>query len=1139
MNFIMKNTPCGVMKSYWLRKNLIIMRCILFFLLLGTLQTFASVTYSQSVRLTLEMENATIQEILSAIEQRSSFYFTYNLKQVNVNRKVSVNVKNETVKDILDELFSEEGVKFTINGEHIVLYQSDADNVQGVQQVKKVTGVIKDDIGDPVIGANVMVKGKSTGCITDINGTFLLDAQSDAILQISFIGYVSQEIKLNGRTQLNVILKEDSQALDEVVIVGYGSVKKQNLTSSVSKISTDAIQERPISTLGDAFQGQLAGVRAQNTSGIPGEDLQIRIRGVNTINGNSNPLYVIDGVPREDMNDLNPGDVASIQVLKDASATSIYGARGANGVILIETKQGTGKPTVSFDVYYGLQDPEKSIQLMDSKQWLAYHIWRRNLNYLRRGGSMKDPMSMRAESERIPDSWLTTTTNTDWQDAITETAPIQSYQVSASAKGDIGNIFFSAGYLDQQGIITNTYYKRLNFRLNAMMHINKHIRVGISVAPSASTADDRESQGKETVIHHALTQSPIIGLDEATRDWGFPSGLGKAYPNPLERLKNTLDNTKKNQVATSVWGDVKIIEGLVFKTQFSYNYAGQTYEFFQPGNITYNNGNVTLGNSDAKNWKDWSIQNTLTYDKTFKSHAFNIMVGQSADEYAGHTIEAVASGWPAESITTLNVATTPTKASTSRSYYRSVSVFGRASYNYKEKYLLTASLRYDGSSRFGDNKKYGIFPSVSGGWKINEEGFMKDIEWISLLKLRAAWGMAGNDRIGNYDYMALLGAYNTSWGNSIQAGVAPSNIENKDLKWEATATTDLGFDFSGFNNRLQFNFDYYINRTNDLLFNVPIPYTTGFSSLRTNLGKIENRGWEIDVTSHNLIGEFKWSTSLNLSRNKNKVLDMGDITEFTNTSWDAQFITRVGGPVSQFYCYRTDGILMPSDYEADGSTAKVAIFNGQEIGNVKYIDQNKDGQINSADLVPYGNNLPDLIYGLTNRFSYKNFDLSFLLQGQLGGDVLFLGSRQMDNGVINNNSFVRWLRQYKPDYEALYGPGENPIPDMGVDMSWDGKTPSVVGKRGDNNDDTRIYDSSYLRIKNVTFAYTLPKHLLEKTILNAARFYISIDNLKTFDSYPGITPETNSYGNGTTMQGVDYGTYPLSRKYTLGLNVTF
>lgn len=1111
-----------------------IMKIVTILIFVGIIQISAT-TYAQEHRISVTVKNGTFYDVVSQIEKQSDFMFFYKSEEINNDQRIDLKADNKLIFDILNEITQNNDLTYKITGKHIIITKAQ----KGGQESKKVTGTVTDENGEPIIGANVMVKGSNNGSITDLNGNFIIKAQADAVIQISFIGYIPQEVKLNGKTTVNIILAEDSQALDEVIVVGYGSVKKQNLTSAVSKINTEAIQERPLSTLSDAFQGQLAGVRAQSTTGIPGQDLQIRIRGVNTINGNSNPLYVIDGVPREDMNDLNPNDVASIQVLKDASATSIYGARGANGVIVIETKQGAGKPTVSFDIYYGLQDPEKSIEMMNTKQWLAYNIWKRNVNYLRQGGSMKDPMSMRPESQRIPDSWLTTTTDTDWQDAIMETAPIQSYQVSASAKGDIGNIFFSAGYLDQQGVVTNTYYKRLNFRLNAMMNIGKRIRVGVNVAPSASTQDDRDSQGKETVIHHALTQSPIIGLDEATRDWGFPVGLGQAFPNPLEQLKNTLDNTKKNRVATSIWGDVKIIEGLVFKTQFSYNYAGQTYEYFQPGNVTYNNGNVTIGNSNAGAWRDWSIQNTLTYDKTIKGHALNFMVGQSADEYGSYKIEAKASGWPAESITTLNVATTPTQASTSRSYYRSVSLFGRASYNYKEKYLFTASLRYDGSSRFGDNKKYGIFPSVSGGWKINEEGFMKDIGWISLLKLRAAWGMAGNDRIGNYDFMALLGSYNTSWGNAIQAGIAPSNIENKDLKWEATATTDFGFDFSGFNNRLQFNFDYYINRTNDLLFNVPVPYTTGFSSLRTNLGKIENKGWEIDITSHNLTGEFKWSTSLNLSRNRNKVLDMGDITEFTNTSWDAQFITRVGGPVSQFYCYRTDGILMPSDFEADGKKAKVAIFTGQEIGNIKYVDQDKNGQINSSDLVPYGNNQPDILYGLTNRFSYKNFELSLLLQGQIGGDVLFLGSRQMDNGATDINNFARWLRQYKPDYEALYGPGENPIPDMGVDMSWDGKTPSIVGKRGDNNDDTRIYDASYLRIKNITLAYSIPRHLLGKTILKAARFYISVDNLKTFDSYPGITPETNSFGNNTTMQGVDYSTYPLSRKYTLGVNVTF
>lgn len=1014
---------------------------------------------------------------------------------------------------------------------------------------QKITGVVKDVSGETIAGANVMVKGTTTGTMTDLDGQFTLDASPNAVLQVSFIGYVSEDVKLEGKTSVIVILSEDTQALDEVVVVGYGSVKRQNLTSSVSKITDEAVKDRAITTLGEAFQGQLAGVRSSASGGgVPGEELVIRIRGMNTINGDSSPLYVIDGVPRDNMSDLNPTDIASIQILKDASATSIYGSRGANGVVLIETKQGQGKPTITFDAYYGVSTPEKKLDVMSGEEWVAWNMFRRNLNHLRAGGSMSDPMSARSAGNQIPSSWASTTEFTDWQDAVMHTAPIQSYQASASAKGDIGSIYFSAGYMNQEGIVKYSYYERLNARLNAMMNITKKLRTGVNVSISHSDRDGADSnggsngKGKESSLHHALMLTPLMKLTEGTRDWGFPENIGTTYPNPVEQLKYTTDNTKFMRVAASVWGEYDILDGLTFKTQYSYNYDGKTYEFFQPGNVTYSNGNVTRGNSNSSNTRNWVFQNTLSYDKSFKDHNLSVLLGQSAEEKNYYIISAAASGWPYESIETLNVATTPTTATTQRTAYTTASFFGRASYDYKEKYLLTVSARYDGSSRFGSNKKWGVFPSFSAGWKINEESFMESLDWISLLKLRAAWGMSGNDRIGDYTYMALLGSYNTSWGDKVSSGVAPSRIANEDLQWESTKTLDFGLDFSALKNRIQFNFDYYINTTDNLLFSVPIPYTTGFSSYTANVGSIRNKGWELDITSHNIVGKFDWSTSLNFSRNRNEVLDMGEIDQFTSTSWDAQFITKVGGPVSQFYCYRTDGILLPSDFDANGK-ALVPILAGQEVGNVKYVDQDKDGQITSADYVPYGNNLPDVVFGLTNRFSWNNFDLSILLQGQIGGDVLFLGSRQYDNGGANVNGLRRWLRSYKPDYLALYGSNENPMPvdylsQHGIDLSWDGETPNPVGKN-DNNDDRRIYDATYLRIKNITFGYTIHKQVLKNTILSNLRCYVSLDNLKTFDSYPGYTPETNSFGNATTMMGLDYSTYPLSKRVIFGVSVVF
>lgn len=1032
-------------------------------------------------------------------------------------------------------------------------------SAQSTEPRRKISGIITDEKGESIIGANILVKNTKLGTISDTNGHFSIEAPVSGTIVVSYIGYMNKTIEISGKENFNITLKEDSKGLDEVVVIGYGSMKKQNLTSSVSKITNEAILERPIATLGEALAGNLAGVRAQATGGTPGQELQIRIRGVNTINGSSDPLYIIDGVPFEDMSDLNPSDVASVQILKDASATSIYGARGANGVVLIETKQGTGSPSVTFDAFYGLQDPEKYVSMMTSKEWLAYNIWKRNNDYLRSGGSMSDSMSSRPDADKIPDSWLDPNlTTTDWQKAITQMGPIQSYQMSASSKSKLGTMFFSGGYFDQQGIIRETYYNRINFRFNGTLNVSKNIKVGVNVAPSLSNQDAKDAEGKETVIHHALLEPPLVKLNEATRDWGFPNLGITVYPNPLERLKETIDKTTINKLTTSAWAEISFSKNLVFKSQYSYNYDGRVHEYFVPGNVTYNNNNVTIGNAYSIANNGWSLQNTLTYDFKKNNHSLNLMLGQSADAANNFRMDAAATGWPLENISTLNVATLPTDASTERYQIRTASFFGRAIYNYKEKYLFNASLRNDGSSRFGSSNRWGLFPSFSGGWKLNEESFLKSVDWLSLLKIRTSWGTSGNDRIGYYDYLSIMTTDNSAYGNSVQGGLAPKNIQNSNLKWESTASLNFGLDFSAFKNRLQFNFDYYINTTQNLLFNLPIPLTSGFETIRTNLGSVENRGWEFDITSRNTTGAFSWTTSLNLSGNSNKVLDMGGIESFTSAMWDGKFITRVGGPVSQFYVYRTDGILSANDFEkkADGITPDenkplVAVYSGERIGHIKFVDQPTklvdgklvgDGVISESDLVPYGNNIPDVIYGLTNRFSYKGFDLSVLVQGQLGGDVMYLGQRAFDTGAVGVNQFSHWLRCWKPDYQAVYGDRGDPTPyNLGVDMSWDGKTPNIYSRNTtyDNNSDLRIYDTSYLRIKNITLSYNFPKNLLKSTFLKNAKVYVSIDNLATFDNYPGVSPETNSYGNSTTMAGVDYSTYPTSKKYTLGFNFVF
>ena len=1017
-------------------------------------------------------------------------------------------------------------------------------------QTVKLKGLVLDETGAPLPGASIIDRSDpGKGVVTDLDGRFSIQTKTGARLTVSFVGYVDETIVVkSGSNDLEISLQVDKTQLEDVIVIGYGSVKKSDLTYSVAKVTEESFKNRPITTVGDALQGNLAGVRVQAPDGLPGQEMTIRVRGTNTINGDSSPLYVIDGIPCDSMEGLSPADISSLQVLKDAAATSIYGARGGNGVILIETKQGVStKPVVTFNASYGFQEREKKMEMMSGEEYVAYYSWLRNVKYLRTGGSLSDPMASRGANYQIPDYWLTKTEFTDWQDEVFRIAPMSEYNVSAQLKHTYGSTFFSAGHMEQQGVLLNSSYQRTNVRLNQIVKLGKNLTIGLNFNFMDALQEGAGASEKEASLHHALQVTPLMDIDEGTVEWGFPENVGMTYPNPKVRLESTKSTTRQLTLGASAYAQYRFTKYLNFKTQYSYNYSGKTYEYFVPANVAYNNSYVSTGSSYNSTNNKWTWQNTLTYDREFnKTHKLNVVLGQSCDESRNLRQDLAATGWPYEYLQTLNLANTATTASTTHTVRTSASLFGRASYSLKDRYLLTASLRYDGSSRFGSNYKWGWFPSVSAGWKINEEEFLESASWLDLLKLRASWGRSGNDRIGDYVYFAMLSNVNTTFGEQKLSGLAPANIPNDNLRWERTASTNLGFDFSAFKNRIQLNVDVYYNYTDNLLFNVTVPYTSGFSTFTDNVGSIMNAGWEIDLTTHNVAGrKFNWSTSFNFSGNTNEVLDMGGQEEIIVNAYDAYFITKVGGPVSQFYCLTADGLLTADDFEEDGTTPLVPVETGQRIGNVKYVDQNGDGEITEADYVCQGSNLPDFIYGITNKFSYGNLSLSVLLQGQVGGKVMFLGQRQYDNGgsiTSQTNQLRHWLRSYKEDFVANYG--ENPelveyTSKYGIDMSWDGVTPNMYSGKNDNNDTRRIYDSTYLRIKNITLTYDFPQKWFKGRFFKGISCYLSADNVWTFSDYPGFTVETNSFGNNTTMQGVDYSTYPLARKVMLGATFNF
>ncbi len=1004
-----------------------------------------------------------------------------------------------------------------------------------------VTGKVTDQDGNGIPGVTVLLKGTTTGTTTSADGNYTLsvpDGQAGGVLVFSYIGYTTEEVPINNRSTVNVSLVQDTKALSEVVVIGYGTIKKENLTGAVSQIKAEALENRAITSVGEGLAGQLAGVQVQQTSGVPGAGLQIKIRGSNSINAGSQPLYVVDGIPMTDIEGLNQNDVESIEVLKDASSAAIYGARGAGGVVLVTTRKGKkGKPTFDFNAYYGLQKVDRIIDVMNTREYTAYGIWRNNAEYLRNGGDLNDPLEARAANFRYPESYLRPEELPDnnWQELIYRVAPMQNYQLTASGGGDMGNFLVSGAYLKQDGVIRHTGYERVNFRLNTSLNVGKKLTLGMNIAPSFATQNNPDSEGKESVVHHAQNMPPFVARNLNTEKWGYADSYGDVYANPLARLAEVYDETKDTRILTNVWGEVKIIEGLTFRSQYGYNVRQSRESYFKPANV--NKGRLTFGEAEKRDWNDWSLQNTLTYSKIFNdTHDLSILLGQSAEKSDYHQLETRASGFPSDLVYTLNVASTPSQARTYESESALASFFGRVQYNFKDKYLFSASLRQDGSSKFGSDTKFGLFPSASVGWKIDRENFLSGVTWLSLLKVRAAWGKTGNDRIGNYDHLALMNINNYSLNGGIVSGLTPSTLGNAGLGWETTVTKDVGIDIGAFKNRLQLNLDYYQNDTRDLLLSVPVPYVSGYTSNRENIGAVQNRGWEAEVTSRNTTGRLLWETSFNIAHNVNEVKKMGEgDAPLIFPTWGKNgYITQVGHPIGSYYMLKADGLLMPEDFDDSGKPL-VPIMNGQEPGNIKIVDVNGDGRITTADETIVGSNFPDFIWGLTNTVKFKNFDLRVLVQGSQGGEVFFLGARQLDTGGDSRNQFSRWLRSWKPPYED----GQNPIPqDHGVDMSWDGKTPNPFGNNPTYND-TWLYDASFIRLKNITLGYNLPVSLSNKVGIKRARIYVMSDNVYTWNRYPGATPESNSNGNNSTRPGTDYGTYPLSRRYNLGLNVTF
>lgn len=1018
---------------------------------------------------------------------------------------------------------------------------------------KNISGRVTDTKGEGIPGVNILEKGSATGTITDVNGNFTLTVSEGATLVVSAVGYMSKEIAVGNQASINVTLEDDVKALDEVVVVGYGTQSKRAVTGAVASIDYERFKDRSFSNVTQSLAGQLPGVNITQAQGAPGQSPIIRIRGISSITAGTNPLYVIDGMPIENfnLNTINPQDIESVEVLKDASSAAIYGSRGANGVILITTKLGRpGQTNVNVTYEHGIQEVVRQIDLMDAQQFVDYYVDAHNNAWVAAGGNASDPNDVRGTSYKIPEDFINNPgqfgAGTNWQDVMFRVAPIDNAQVSLSGGSEKTQYLLSTAFLNQQGVLDQNYYKRLTVRANLKQNISEKFTAGANLTFAGIYDRTDGIQGKSDVVSLGLQSDPIFPVYNENGNLGFkdPNSVWYRFAayNDLQlwhpySLTREIDKQNKtfNTLGTG-YLEYNILEGLQFRSSVSVNLSNSRYDSYRYDKMKYGYSSPLAAQGDVNStfMMNWLTENTLNYQKQFGAHQLNALIGYTTQKQRDEYMAVGAGNYPNDLVHTLNAGTVNGGTSTA-SEWSMLSYLARVNYNLNNKYFLTGTIRRDGSSRFGNNTKWGYFPSISGGWVLSDEAFMSGLNWVNTLKLRASYGVAGNNQIPNYGAVSLLGAANYVNGTSLANGLKVTTIANPDLKWEKTHQFNLGVDLLMLNNRVRIAAELYNSTTNDLLLNVPVPDITGFSTQLTNIGSMRNRGFEFNLHSENINRQLSWTTDFNFSLNRNQVMQLGPgDAPIIYTDYVVTVKTEVGQPISNFYGYIFDGV-----YNNQGEIDATPHHPSTTPGDPIVRDVNGDGQITEDDRTVIGNYQPNFISGMTNTFYYKGFEFSFMLQGSYGGEI--------------TNQLIR--------YNGIWNGGRNAYAD--VANYWrsesdpgDGKhfKPTIAPRGLQEKFSTYwVEDASFLRVKNIRIAYSLPKQLLARTPIKTARVYVNAENVFLFTDYSNYDPENTTYpattysptATATTgmpsgaMIGVDYGSYPVPRIITIGTKIDF
>jgi TonB-linked SusC/RagA family outer membrane protein len=1134
----MKNNKC-IFREWnipGLQKVLRIMKLTIFLLLLSVISGFASKTYSQTKSLNLNMKNSTVKEVLQSIEDQSEFVFMYSEKLIDVQREVSVNIKDQKINDVLDELFAGTGANYKVKDRFILLTTPELDGkVLITQQLKTVSGAVKDENGQALPGVAILVKGTSNGTVTNNNGNYIITGvPEDAILRFSFVGMLTQEILVENKSIIDVTMQVDAIGIEEVVAVGYGTVKKSDLTGSVSSIKADELQATPMTSIDQGLVGRAAGVMVTQTSGMPGAIASIRIRGTSSLQGGNEPLYVIDGFPiyngtgfgntgggarYSGLSTINPSDIESIEILKDASATAIYGTRAANGVVLIKTKSGKlGSDLISFDAYYGVQNVVQNIELMNALEFAELANEARINDGLAPFYSESEMQQIRQNPE-----------GTNWQDEIFRPAATQNYQLTFSG-GDQKTIYSVSGnYSDQEGIILNSDFKRYSGRINLERQMLNNFRVGSNFTMSKTMANavSTDSGGTSGVISTALGFSPVLPvyINEEAKQYTPVNNTGLPYANPVATAKEMTRENHAVRLLGNIFGEWEIIPDLKAKVSFGADLFNTKYNIYIPSNIQESSG-VATGTVSGGYTTNWLNENTLNWYKEINDyHKITLLGGVTFQKNHYEDVAASSRSFVNDILTynSLQSGSIYNQPSSSSTEWSLLSYLGRVNYNMKERYLFSFSGRVDGSSRFGENNKYAFFPSGAFAWRLIEEDFIQNLNVFSNAKTRISYGITGNQEIGLYNSLPTLGSTSYTFGRQLVTGFFPNKIPNPDLRWEKTAQFDIGLDVGFWNNRLRITTDYYHKKTTDLIYSVPVTYVSGFGTALKNIGSIENKGWELAIGSDNLTGDFTWTTEFNISGNKSKVLDLGGVEYQDIGAGDDHLKTGsahrliVGEPISLFYGYVYDGIFRNQEELIAGPKSPTNWVGGRRYKDLSGPNGVPDGNVDATyDRTVIGDPNPDFFGGMTNIFYYKGFELNLFLQYSYGGDIFNYKSMELELPTGGQNVYKDLVNRWTPS---------NP----------DSKYPKATTNRSAVYSSLYIEDGSYLKVKTLSLAYLFPT--INNRHISNLKVYVSGQNLFTFTNYTGFDPEV-SYRGATNLElGEDFGGYPQARTILFGVSL--